>query len=70
MYILFLDVDKSYEKNNVIVTIFAGRKKYLEILMKYLMYLKKNNKIHEIHFWQFTNDNYDIEYLDSISNIH
>ena len=69
-YILFFDVDKSHEIKKVIVMIFAGRKKYLEILMKYLMHLMKNKKINEIHFWQFTNDNYDIEYLDSISNIH
>ena len=50
--------------------IFAGRKKYLEILMKYLLHLKKNKKIDEIHFWQITNDKDNIEYLDSISNIH
>ena len=38
--------------------------------MIYLNYLYKNNKIHEIHFWQYTNKKEDIKYLESISNIH
>ena len=60
------------EKNNnkIIAVIFAGRKKYLEILMIYLNYLYKINKIHEIHFWQYTKNIQDIKYLESISNIH
>ena len=60
------------EKNNnkIIAVIFAGRKKYLEILMIYLNYLYKINKIHEIHFWQYTKNKEDIKYLESISNIH
>ena len=45
--------------------IFAGRKKYLDILMIYLDNLFKNNKIHEIHFWQFTNNLNDMQYLES-----
>ena len=57
-------------KNKIIAVIFAGRKKYLEILMVYLNYLYKNNKIHEIHFWQYTKNETDIKYLESISNIH
>ena len=57
-------------KNKIIAVIFAGRKKYLEILMIYLNYLYKNNKIHEIHFWQYTKNETDIKYLESISNIH
>ena len=50
--------------------IFAGRKKYLQILLKYLNNLKKIKKIDEIHFWQFTNEKNEIEYIDSISNLH
>ena len=38
--------------------------------MIYLNNLYKNNKIHEIHFWQFTKNPDDIQYLESISNIH
>ena len=56
--------------NKIIAVIFAGRKKYLEILMIYLNYLYKINKIHEIHFWQYTKNIQDIKYLESISNIH
>ena len=67
-----IDFINKNEKNSnkIIATIFAGRKKYLEILMIYLNYLYKNNKIHEIHFWQYTNKKEDIKYLESISNIH
>ena len=32
--------------------------------------MKSNNKISEIHFWQFTNNHSDIEYLYSLSNLH
>ena len=56
--------------DKIIVVIFAGRKKYLQILLKYLNHLKKIKKIDEIHFWQFTNEKNDIEYIDSISNLH
>ena len=56
--------------NKTIVVIFAGRKRYLKLLLKYLMNLKNNNKIHEIHFWQFTNNKEDLDYLSSIANIH
>ena len=38
--------------------------------MIYLNYLYKINKIHEIHFWQYTKNREDIKYLKSISNIH
>ena len=56
--------------NKTIVVIFAGRKRYLKLLLKYLMNLKNNNKIHEIHFWQFTNNKEDLDYLSSIANVH
>ena len=62
--------NKLEEKNKIIAMIFAGRKKYLDILMIYLNNLYKNKKIHEIHFWQFTKNPDDIQYLESISNIH
>ena len=67
-----LNFSNEIEKNNnkIIAVIFAGRKKYLEILMIYLNYLYKINKIHEIHFWQYTKNKEDIKYLESISNIH
>jgi len=65
------NINKIVKNNNkIIAVIFAGRKKYLEILMIYLNYLYKINKIHEIHFWQYTKKKEDIKYLESISNIH
>ena len=61
-----IDYRNEIEKNNnkIIVVIFAGRKKYLEILMIYLKYLYNINKIHEIHFWQFTKKKEDIRYME------
>ena len=38
--------------------------------MNYLYKLQDNKKINEIHFWQFTNNKNDIDYLEKISNIH
>ena len=63
--------NKPYKLNKTIAVVFAGRKRYLNLLIKYLMNLKNNNnKINEIHFWQFTNVKEDEEYLNSISNLH
>ena len=69
-FLIYFKIYNDKKTNKIIVTIFAGRKKYLEILMIYLNYLYKKNKIHEIHFWQFTNIKTDVYYLESISNIH
>ena len=63
-------LENKSSKNKTIVAIFAGRKRYLELLLKYLNVLKNNNRIEEIHFWQFTNDKKDEEYLNSVANLH
>ena len=69
--VLTINDFKSYNNSNkIIVAIFAGRKRYLEILMKFLLKLKDNKIIDEIHFWQFTNNKNDTDYLNSISNVH
>ena len=70
IFILNLINDKSLKNNKIIVVVFAGRKRFLKILMNYLYKLQDNKKIDEIHFWQFTNDKNDSDYLEKISNIH
>ena len=72
LFFNYYDIEYKNTKNKdkIIAVIFAGRKKYLEILMIYLNYLYKINKIHEIHFWQYTKNETDVKYLESISNIH
>jgi hypothetical protein len=73
IYFSFFDFKKLFNKfknNKIIVMVFAGRKKYISILMFYLRTLLSKQKIHEIHFWQFTNNLEDAHYLESISNIH
>ena len=67
LFFLIFYGDIYSRRNKIIAVIFAGRKKYLEILIRYL---KKLNKISEIHFWQFTKDKSAEEYLNSLSNLH
>ena len=50
--------------------VFAGRKKYISLLMLYLETLLNKKKIDEIHLWQFTSISNDVQYFESISNIH
>lgn len=52
-----------------IVSIFAGRKKNLEILNKYLQKALDLNIIDEVHFWNNTRNKDDEDYLKSISNL-
>ena len=65
-----LEIKKPKNKNKTIAVIFAGRKRYLELLLKYLNVLKDYERIEEIHFWQFTNVKEDLDYLNSITNLH
>lgn len=52
-----------------IVSIFSGREKNLKILNKYLQKALDLNIIDEVHFWNFTRNSYDEEFLKSISNL-
>ena len=38
--------------------------------MPYLLKLQRENKLTEINLWQFTNNEKDMAYLDSMSNLH
>jgi hypothetical protein len=51
------------DKPQVIFTIFAGRKKNLEILLRYTDALHKSDDIHEVHLWNFTRDKNDETWL-------
>jgi len=52
-----------------IITIFAGRKPNIEILNKYLKKALELNIINEVHFWNYTRNSYDEDYLKTISNL-
>jgi hypothetical protein len=52
-----------------IITIFSGRKPNIEILSKYLKKALKLNIISEVHFWNYTRNIIDEEYIKSISNL-
>lgn len=52
----------------IIITIFAGRQKYMEILKKYLDQLLLKNIIDEVHIWNYTKNNTDREYVKSLAN--
>jgi hypothetical protein len=51
-----------------ILTIFSGRQYSLEVLIKYLKKTLETKILDEIHFWNFTRNSNDEEYLKSISN--
>jgi hypothetical protein len=52
-----------------ILTVFAGRKPNLEILIKYLTKALTLKILDEVHFWNNTKNSYDEEYLKSVSNL-
>ncbi len=57
------------QQPRVILTCFAGRKRYLEILLKYAEYLYQKGHIHEVHLWDFTRNAEDTEWLKSSPTI-
>jgi len=52
-----------------ILSIFAGRQKNLEILVKYLQLALNENILSEVHFWNFCRKKEDDDFLASISNL-
>ena len=54
-------------KRKVILTIFAGRKYYLEILFQYLDILINNDKLHEVHLWNYARSDTDDVWLKSLN---
>jgi len=56
------------DKNNKkILTIFAGRKKYLECAKPYYVKLLEDKTIDEIHLWDYTRNIDDSEYIQNLS---
>ena len=55
---------------NVIVMIFAGRKKFLENNLKYIRKLLTNKLINEAHLWLYTKNKNDIDYIKENSNLY
>jgi len=56
----------SFEKNathKVILSCFAGREKYMSILMKYVDHLYEKGHIHQVHLWDYTKDKEDTKWL-------
>jgi hypothetical protein len=56
--------------SRVILTIFAGRRQFLEILRSYLEVLFDLDLIQEVHLWDFTRDHVDQKYLKLLENSH
>ncbi len=55
-----------FENYKVIAVTPAGRKKYLEILLPYI--LENRGIIDEYHLWVNTNNQSDIQYMEELSN--
>jgi hypothetical protein len=51
-----------------IITVFAGRKPNLQILMKYLTQAIELNMIHEVHLWNYTRNPHDDAYVQQLNN--
>lgn len=56
-------------ENKIIYTIFCGRKKYLEIQIKYIKKIIFLGLIQEVHLWAFTTNHIDLEYLKELNAI-
>jgi len=48
----------------VIFTVFAGRRRYMEILLRYVDKLK----VDQVHLWNFTRTDEDDEYINTLSD--
>lgn len=56
----------SFEKeasHKVVLTCFAGRERYMSILMKYVDFLYNKGHIHQVHLWDYTKDKDDTKWL-------
>lgn len=54
------------EERNIIFTIFAGRREYLEILIGYLDALLCKGLVHEVHCWDYARNYSDGQYLKDL----
>jgi hypothetical protein len=63
-------LSSSLPQGRVILTIFAGRRQFLEILRGYLDVLLDQQLIDEIHLWDFTRDFIDQKYLTLLERSH
>jgi hypothetical protein len=52
--------------SKVIFTCFAGRERYLRILVPYIQTLVARNLVHEVHFWDYTRNPKDAEYIRTL----
>ena len=51
----------------VILTCFAGRRRYLEILFVYVQKLMNSGHIHEFHIWDYTREIEDTKFIRDFS---
>jgi hypothetical protein len=56
--------------NKIIIFCFAGRKKYLDIQLVYILNLLKKNPNIEYHLWNFSRNKDDNNYLQEVVNLH
>jgi hypothetical protein len=55
-------------KPSVYITCFAGRKHNMEILTRYIDHLIDIGSVDEFHMWDFTRNEDDAQYLESLEN--
>lgn len=56
--------------NKIIIFCFAGRKKYLDIQLVYILKLLRENSNIEYHLWNFSRNNDDNNYLQEVVKLN
>lgn len=56
--------------NKIIIFCFAGRKKYLDIQLDYILKLLRQNSNIEYHLWNFSRNQDDNNYLQELVKLH
>jgi len=56
----------TYMKASVIFTCFVGRERYLKLLVPYITTLVSRGLIDEVHFWDYTRDPSDADYIRTL----
>lgn len=63
-----LSTTKKKKHENVIFYIFAGRKEFMSILLRYVDALLKQGIISEVHIWDYTRTELDKKYVYEVCN--
>lgn len=61
---------QSPNSKQIVLFTFAGRKKFLEVQMWYILYLLDHYPLMEYHLWNFSRNSADNDYLQTLPSTH